>query len=176
MSVNDWVCVCVHVHVCVHVCLNPSPLLTSHTGFPERMSFPEFCRHYGALDELHVANTNTKDAVLQILMQQEVPSHTYKLGLSQVCPGQLYMYMQGIKVPPPIPSSFHSLPFLPSPLILFLSLPLTLPIIPSPSFLFFPPLSYITGLQQDITQTCLLEIHVNAFKRVYSFNQMCLQV
>ena len=47
------------------------------------MSFPEFCRRYGTVAELDVA-LGTKEAVQQILMQQEVPSHVYKLGISQV--------------------------------------------------------------------------------------------
>ena len=47
------------------------------------MSFPEFCRRYGTIEKLDVP-LNTSDAVLQILMLQEVPSHTYKLGSSQV--------------------------------------------------------------------------------------------
>lgn len=47
------------------------------------MSFPEFCRRYGTIEELDVP-MGTKDAVQQILMMQEVPSHAYKLGISQV--------------------------------------------------------------------------------------------
>ena len=47
------------------------------------MSFPEFCRRYGTIEHLDVPQ-NTKEAVQQILMLQEVPSHAYKLGSSQV--------------------------------------------------------------------------------------------
>ena len=47
------------------------------------MSFPEFCRRYGTIEKLDVP-LNTPDAVQEILMLQEVPSHTYKLGISQV--------------------------------------------------------------------------------------------
>jgi myosin-18 len=52
-------------------------------GFPEHMSFPEFCRRYGTIEKLDVP-LNTPEAVQEILMLQEVPSHAYKLGISQV--------------------------------------------------------------------------------------------
>ena len=57
--------------------------LSLSPGFPEHMSFPEFCRRYGTIEELDVP-LNTREAVQQILMLQEIPSHTYKLGSSQV--------------------------------------------------------------------------------------------
>ena len=47
------------------------------------MSFPEFCRRYGTIEKLDVP-LNTPEAVQEILMLQEVPSHAYKLGSSQV--------------------------------------------------------------------------------------------
>ena len=79
-------CMCVvcvsykHTPILTSPSLSPPPL---PPGFPDHMSFPEFCRRYGTIERLDVP-LNTREAVQQILMLQEVASHTYKLGISQV--------------------------------------------------------------------------------------------
>ena len=56
------------------------------TGFPEHISFPEFCRRYNGLlppEGTDSPAMDVKDSVEMVLFTQGVDKNTYRVGLSQ---------------------------------------------------------------------------------------------